>query len=339
MKSHIISFVYTILLTCFLFNPVWSQNSQRTTNCQESQTPDLIAEDIKISTELEKNEVEIESEIQLNILIKNNFSCSVMLPYYSWDVFQGNEVEIKDSRGNIIRPFKDPKENSGFGSGWVYELAPEGEVKYNLRLSDFYKFPPGNYSILVGRKIGHSKKRQTLKIKSEQIILTVKENDNVDAEKLLIVIRDKTLIETNSAKVIAAIDKLGELKVEKAVDDLAKLLTLDRGKQYFDKENPPAGGIITKLTIYPAAGALFAIGQPAVPALLKVIETEESDSLAGENALYVLTMMNAANLERAVEILREKITTAENGEGAQRLLKAAQKIEDSIAKKRAKKNQ
>jgi hypothetical protein len=155
---------------------------------------------------------------------------------------------------------------------------------------------------------------------------------NEDTEKLLAVIRDKNLVETDRAKVIQAIDKLGELKATEAIEDLVGLLTLDRGAKYFDKENPPSGGIISASSIYPAVQALYRIGEPAVPALIKVIENEKSDALASKNAHWVILTIYREEPGDAVKLLKEAADKSLTIEGKERLFEAAKKFEDLIEK-------
>jgi hypothetical protein len=61
---------------------------------------------------------------------------------------------------------------------------------------------------------------------------------------------------------------------------------------------------------YPATGALFQIGRPALPALIKVIETHESSSLESENAIYTVEGIFREALAEGTKYLREAAVRA-----------------------------
>ncbi len=126
--------------------------------------------------------------------------------------------------------------------------------------------------------------------------------------KLLAVLRDVDLRKTHPDQVIAAIRRLGELRASEAIDDLIELLTFS---PLFPGEVPGPDGrpiVEFQLNRYPATGALFQIGRPALPALVRVIEFNKLDSLKGQKALDTIQSIfrddlieGAMYLERAAE--------------------------------------
>jgi len=145
-----------------------------------------------------------------------------------------------------------------------------------------------------------------------------------EIERLVSIVRNQGLMQTDVQKVINAVDRLGELKAASAVDDLANLLTLDRGAKYFDTENPPSGGIITPYSIYPAVKALANIGEKSVPALVRIVKSEEASSLATRNATEALRAIFRDNPSRGYEILLEAAKVSETDSERAKLLKVAE---------------
>jgi hypothetical protein len=152
--------------------------------------------------------------------------------------------------------------------------------------------------------------------------------ENQEQAELLTILRDEHLREHQPERVAKAIERLGEMKSVGAVDQLVQLLTFRRT---FPWENNNLDVIqedhpVTPLGRYPAAGALFQIGKPALPALIKVIETEETGSLAGENAIYTVTQIFRDSPARWAEYLKDAATRASSPQAARRLSGAAKKV-------------
>jgi len=116
---------------------------------------------------------------------------------------------------------------------------------------------------------------------------TMPDHREDDEKQLLAIVRDKEMQDKDRRAVVQAVVRLGEIRSIAAIDDLINLITF-RGilesKQapspiVIDMEHP-----VTPLSVYPATGALFHIGRPALPALIKLIETSDPDALASQNA-------------------------------------------------------
>ncbi len=103
-------------------------------------------------------------------------------------------------------------------------------------------------------------------------------------------ISDKQMRAREPGRVIEAIKRLGEMKSFVAIDGLIHLITYKRTYEW-EKYGYIHFHTITTLDRYPATGALFEIGKSSLSALKKVIETEETGSLAGENAIYTVTQI------------------------------------------------
>lgn len=134
-----------------------------------------------------------------------------------------------------------------------------------------------------------------------------------EVKPLMQVIRDKELQKKDPDRVRQAIASLGELRCAAAADDLAALLAF---KYRFDWEGTHIRlqPIFTQ-TRYPATSALTVIGEASLPALVKVIEKNPSDSLMARNAVYTVKSIFRNHTERAESYLTnaaEKATTTEN---------------------------
>jgi hypothetical protein len=149
-------------------------------------------------------------------------------------------------------------------------------------------------------------------------------------EGLRSVLRDEGLRKSDPGRVYKAIEELGREKATEAIPELVQLLS-------FEKEVDTSAGDFHIVTIgerYPAAGALYQIGEDALPALVQVVGTEDEDSLAGRNALYsidaILVRKSPAD---AVNFLEGEASRAASPEAALRLSKAADKTKRLLIKK------
>lgn len=138
--------------------------------------------------------------------------------------------------------------------------------------------------------------------------------------------------------IITAIQTLGRLKAKEAIPELIRYL--DFKKEYPTKQPEFIDGIkidgtelgrtIPLSGIYPAAGALFQIGEPAIPALIAVIGAEESISVKSENALYALQQIFPDDLPKAVAYLEDAILKSRNPSRRRRLGVAVQKSKQEL---------
>jgi hypothetical protein len=151
------------------------------------------------------------------------------------------------------------------------------------------------------------------------------ESINQEIKKLLLVLRNERLREKEPEQLFEAIKRLGELRAVDAIHDLIKLLTFRRT---FEWEKDPNHRLIRPATMYnpyPATDALFAIGKPALPALMEAIAAYDSDSLEHQNALHAVDAIFREEPEEGVRYLKNAAVKATSAEGAYRLEQAAEK--------------
>ena len=151
-----------------------------------------------------------------------------------------------------------------------------------------------------------------------------------EIEELLKTVRNKTLMQTDPEHLVKAIERLGQLRALTAIDDLTELLTFRRTFKGEEIAVAPGRTIINASHLYspderyPAILALRALGEPALPALVRVIETNETGSRASENAAYTVGSIFRDEPAREVKYLSEAAAKASTPEGRDRLLKAAE---------------
>ncbi len=149
-----------------------------------------------------------------------------------------------------------------------------------------------------------------------------------NVEELLTIIRDDRLWEEDQDRVARAMYRLGELRAVEAINDLTRLLTYRRS---FESDETRVGNLIEPTSRYPAIGALYGIGEPSLPALVRVIEEHEGGSRPSDNAIFTVKIIYRETPGRAVEYLREVATRASSPEAARRLSEAAQRAEHPYA--------
>ena len=153
-------------------------------------------------------------------------------------------------------------------------------------------------------------------------------------EKLLAVLRDGKLRENEPKLVLEAIQRVGEMKAAQAISALIPLLTFRRT---IEAENQ-AGEAVVEIHLvppgerYPAINALSQIGQASLPALVKVIQTQDSKSLESENASYTVMTIFRDDPARAVKYLRKAAAKSSEPMASQRLSHAADKAADIVKK-------
>ena len=155
------------------------------------------------------------------------------------------------------------------------------------------------------------------------------QSPGVDEERaqLLTLLRDEQLREHEPERVAKAIERIGDLRSVDDIEDLIKLLTFSRNIQKEIIGDTIVGEhFITPFARYPAAGALFRIGKPSLPGLMGVIRTEDTASLASENALYTLMQIFRDAPSQGVEYLKEAATGEPSPEAARGLSIAAEKM-------------
>lgn len=105
-----------------------------------------------------------------------------------------------------------------------------------------------------------------------------------EIQQLLSVVRNKQLREQSPEVVAATIKRLGEMRTATAVTDLIDLLTFQP-----TSANTRRTEIRTEADErYPAMDALFLIGKPALPALVKVVAANDEKTLVNRNAAHTI---------------------------------------------------
>jgi PBS lyase HEAT-like repeat len=157
-----------------------------------------------------------------------------------------------------------------------------------------------------------------------------KDSHQEELERLLATVRDTRLQETDQVRVTRAIERLGELRDPAAVDDLVQLLTFRRVWPWEkDPTVPKSTEPVHPWTwnTFPAVKALSLIGQPALPALIRVIGTHEPDSPESQKAMEVIILMSGDKRSDYVARLKYAAAAASSPDAAQRLRQAAETLE------------
>jgi HEAT repeat protein len=152
--------------------------------------------------------------------------------------------------------------------------------------------------------------------------VTQGESRDEEIAQLIAIIRNSQLRIEDPEKVVEAINKLGEMKAASAVDDLAQLLTfrlVSRGERLT--------GITTEADArFPAVSALYLIGKPALPALVKVIENFDEQDLMSRNARHTIVSIFSGKLSEGVEYVNQAASRSSSALGSQRLEKLAREM-------------
>ena len=145
---------------------------------------------------------------------------------------------------------------------------------------------------------------------------------------LLEVLHQEDLQQTDPGRVRTAINELGMMRCADVIDDLTALLTFRF--PFPKKEDPVRQQADTVAYRYPAAAALSEIGKPALPALVKVIETNDPASVLSTNARFTVRTIFGWREKEGDKFFREMAEKATTPEGKQRLLKALDTAEADI---------
>lgn len=154
---------------------------------------------------------------------------------------------------------------------------------------------------------------------------------NTDAEvvRLLQIVRDERLRTEDPDKVAQAIAALGQLRATAAVEDLIKLITF---KRTFPQERGTPEGVVNDIHLitregrFPAIGALFEIGKPSLPSLVRLIADHDAKSLQSENALVAVRLIFRDQPQAGVQYLKDAGEKSSSSLARQRLLMAAEKV-------------
>jgi hypothetical protein len=145
--------------------------------------------------------------------------------------------------------------------------------------------------------------------------MTQSESRDEETARLIAIIRNSQLRIEDPNKVVEAIDKLGEMKVVSAVDDLVQLLTFRPVSQ-----REILTGIRTEADErFHAISALYLIGKPALPALIKVVEDFDEQDLMSKNARRAIVSIFREKLSEGVEHVNLRASESSSALGSQRL--------------------
>ena len=152
-----------------------------------------------------------------------------------------------------------------------------------------------------------------------------------ELSKLTAIVRDAPLQASDPDRVVQAIERLGEINAVEAVDDLAGLLTFRKWLPWEKDPNKLKDDIhpISDRDRFPAIRALIMIGPPSLPALIRVIEAHEPDSLETRHAMEAIISLSRYERPGYVKKLKDAAARVSTPEAAQRLLKAAEALKDS----------
>src|ERR1051325_4369094 len=125
-----------------------------------------------------------------------------------------------------------------------------------------------------------------------------------DAKTVLAHLADPDLQETDPELLTEAIEKAGELRLAKAVNSLVSLLTFVR------PDLPSPDGLVvlwhplTDFDRYPAMRALYAIGEPSVAPLERLILDADTSSAVTDRALQILSELYRYRPKEGIDRLR-----------------------------------
>lgn len=146
---------------------------------------------------------------------------------------------------------------------------------------------------------------------------------NEEVARLREVLDDPQLRDSEPERLAGAIRRAGDLKAQEAIGSLIRLLTF-RYKSPREQEAEEVGIAIAVPQPYPAVSALFQIGEPALPALIRHIETNDTDPLARRNAAQALMSIFREEPRKGICYLRAAATKAPTPVAAQWLDEAAE---------------
>ena len=146
--------------------------------------------------------------------------------------------------------------------------------------------------------------------------------------ELRMIVEDAHIQQTDPDQVVKAINELGRIGNSTSIEILVKLLTFRRPLYEPNDGTYTEIHVVTLGYIYPAVDALAAIWESSFPAMIKVIETHESNSLEAKNAVEVIKFLSRDYPPAYYGRLREAAAKASTHKVADRLLKAASIIKE-----------
>ncbi len=150
---------------------------------------------------------------------------------------------------------------------------------------------------------------------------TQSESRDKEIAQFIAIIRDSQLRIEDPNKVVEAINKLGEMKAVSAVDDLVQLLSFRP-----ISEGEFLTGIRTEAEKrFPAMGALFSIGKPALPSLIKIVENFDEQDLMSKNAAFTIVAIFREKPSDGVDYLHQSASQS-SALGKQRILNLVERM-------------
>lgn len=162
-----------------------------------------------------------------------------------------------------------------------------------------------------------------------------------EIQKLIEILKNGEIKEKSSQLIIEAIQKLGNIKARNAIPELIEYLDFERKFESTQKQDPNLKIDPLEVTHwqdrplsgrYPAISALFQIGKPALPSLVKVIKENDVDSVKSKNALEVIQLIFRDDLSEGVKYLENAVGESKTQDGQQRLQNALEKTREEWIK-------
>ena len=135
--------------------------------------------------------------------------------------------------------------------------------------------------------------------------------------------RDRSALTENCTAY--AIELVGRRRSPQVTTTLIRFLDFARPADPARAHLPVNFRIPTLGSIFPATDALFEIGKPAIPDLVKAIAMHSTSDTARNNAIQVIFQIYREDVAEAVRVLNRAAKTSTEWEASQRLFDAAQK--------------
>lgn len=204
--------------------------------------------------------------------------------------------------------------------------------KAPLYLIGFVFFTAFSLLLVLGIKVS-SQSEETVKDISKKEQDNSKKRKDDEIQEFIDILENDTGEITRDAK-ISAIKNLGSPKKKRSIPILIKYLDYE-DEARVNRRNlfPPSVNITEADDLfldarYPAVGSISHFGKTALPALVEVIEKEESESVRSQNAIYAIKLIFSADWSEGVLYLEKASTESKVPNGGERLQKAAQQIKE-----------
>ncbi|MCI0350764.1 MAG: hypothetical protein L0Z53_15170, partial [Acidobacteriales bacterium] len=140
---------------------------------------------------------------------------------------------------------------------------------------------------------------------------------------LISIVKDRELLKNDPERVEAAIQQLGELRAEEAIDPLISMLDYEAYKfRRKDQWFITASGERE----YPVVYALASIGRPAVPAIVRLLEKTEPETRLAVNARQTLILLFGDNPGEGIDLVEAAARKSETAQGSLRLRAAVDEL-------------